>query len=435
MPKTTMRSFPRSLVLILLVLSTTVAFSVGFFVGEINKARDVVPEGEGQVADRGHVPAYLEEDIDFDTYWDVWNFIKEEYYRQPVSDKDLYYSTLKGLLAGLNDPYSLFFDPRDAEEFAANLEGSFEGIGAEIGIRDDRLEIVAPLAGMPAEAAGLQPRDWIVMIDEVETSGMSVEEAVNLIRGEGGTQVVLTISRNGLDTLIDIPITRAKIVVDSVQEIWHDNIIEISISTFNHETPRLMNAMVQEALEQGAEGIILDLRSNPGGLLTAAIDVAGAWVGYDTVVIERSQDGAKTYSASAAPRLQDIHTVVLVNGGSASASEIVAGALQDYGYATVVGTTTYGKGSVQDYIELDDGSAVKITTAEWYTPNGRTINETGIQPDIIKEYTLEDYEAGIDSQLDIAKQIILGTYEGEEASSEEVSDEEASTTSEQTVTE
>lgn len=403
--------FSVSILVLVALLLTTCSFSVGFFVGEERATRNLVPDGEGQVTNQGEVPVYLAKDVDFKKFWDTWNYIKEEFYKQPVSDVSLYYGALKGLLSGLDDPYSVYFDPEEAKEFAESLDGSFEGIGAEIGIKDEKLQIVAPLSGSPAEQAGLLPGDWIVLIDGVDTLGMTTEEAVSLIRGEKGTSVTLSISRNGLDSLTEVVITRDTIVIDSVKwVIDENNVMHIGISTFNSDTSKLFSGAVQEALAENVSGIILDLRSNPGGLLTAAIDVASAWVGYDTVVIERTQNEANAFKGLISPRLQGLKTVVLVNGGSASGSEIVTGALQDHGYATIVGTQTFGKGSVQDYQELEDGSAIKITTAEWYTPNGRTINKTGITPDIIVDYTIEEYKQGIDPQYDVASQIILGTY-------------------------
>lgn len=415
------RPAPRSLIILAIALITVVTFSLGFYIGRARGVVSVVPEGEGQVVGEGEIPSYLAQDVDFQQFWDTWNFVKESFYRQPVSDVDLYYGSIKGLVSGLDDPYSVYFDPEEAEEFNASLEGSFEGIGAEIGIKDDRLQIVAPLDGLPASQAGLLPGDWIVLIDGVETTGMSVEEAVTLIRGEKGTQVVLTIAREGVDGLTDYSITRDKIVIDSVKwTVDENNIMTIGISTFNHDTSELFSQAVQEALAQNVEGIILDLRSNPGGLLTTAIDIASAWVGYDEVVIERAQAEVQAFKGVSAPRLEGIPTVVLVNGGSASASEIVSGALQDYDHATIVGTQTFGKGSVQDYRELEDGSALKITTAVWYTPNGRSINEEGIPPDVLIDYTFEEYKAGIDPQMDVAKSILAGTYEFEEAQTEQV---------------
>ncbi len=409
------RPAPRSLLALSITLIVIVTFSLGYFIGQARGVASVVPEGEGQVIGQGDVPSYLAQDVDFQQFWDIWSFVKEGFYQQPVSDVDLYYGALKGLLSGLDDPYSVYFDPEEAEEFAASLEGSFQGIGAEIGIKDDRLQIVSPLDGLPADQAGLLPGDWIMLIDGMETTGMSVEEAVILIRGEKGTQVVLTIAREGVDGLTEYTITRDKIVIDSVKWSTDDqDIMTISISTFNHDTSELFSQAIQEALSSGVTGIILDLRGNPGGLLTTAIDIASAWVGYDDVVIERSQAEVQSFSGVSAPRLEGIPTVVLVNGGSASASEIVSGALQDYGYATIVGTQTFGKGSVQDYRELPDGSAVKITTASWYTPNGRSINEEGIAPDVVVEYTAEQYQAQEDPQDDVAREILAGTYVAEE---------------------
>jgi carboxyl-terminal processing protease len=411
----TINKLPKSILILFSLLMITIAFSIGFSIGAERVAQSAVPAGEGQVLRTGGLPNSLAQDVDFNDFWDVWDFAKEEFYQQPVSDKDLYYGALEGMIKGLNDPYSVYFPPEEAKEFAESLSGSFEGIGAEIGLRDEKLQIVAPLSGMPAEAAGLLPADWIVMIDDVETFDMTVEKAVTLIKGEEGTEVVLTISREGVEGLFLVPIIRATIEIDSVKwELDEDNIMQIAISTFNRETAALFNEAIQETLSIGADGIILNLRNNPGGLLTAAIDVASAWVGYDTVVIERMQEEASAYDGLIAPRLQGIPTVVLINGGSASASEIVAGALQDYTYATIVGTTTFGKGSVQDYRELPDGSAVKVTTASWFTPLGRTINETGIEPDVEVPFTLEDYQAGLDPQLSLAIEIILGNYVPEE---------------------
>lgn len=388
------------------------SFVTGFFVGDARATRKLVPQGEGQVFSQGEVPSSLSDDVDFKQFWDVWNFVKDSFYKQPVSDKDLYYGALKGVLLGLDDPYSVYFDPKEAEEFNANLEGSFGGIGAEIGIREDKLVVVAPLPGTPAERAGLMPGDWILKIDDKETNGMSVEEAVSLIRGEPGSDVGLLITREGLEVPIEAKITREKIVIDSVKwKIDKDNIMRISISTFNHDTSELLTEAIQETLTSNVKGIIVDLRSNPGGLLTTAIDVASAWVGYKPIVIERSKDDARTFNGVKVSRLTGIPTVILVNGGSASASEIVSGALQDYGVAKLIGTKTFGKGSVQDYRELEDGSAVKVTTATWYTPKGRSINETGITPDIEVPFTIEQFKQGIDPQLDVAIDILLGRYD------------------------
>lgn len=401
------KSVPKTFPVLMGTLAIVLTFVAGFFVGETRATsiRTLNPNGQG--IGQSDLPASVEDDVDFQQFWDIWNFVKDSYYKQPVSNQQLYYGALKGVVSGLDDPYSVYFEPKEAEAFKANLEGSFSGIGAEIGIREDKLVIVAPLSDSPAARAGLQPGDWVIAIDGKDTTGMSVEEAVVHIRGEKGTQVKLTISRNGLETAQEISIMRDKIVIDSVKwKLDKDQIMRISISTFNNDTPELFTDVVQEILTSDVKGIIVDLRSNPGGLLTTAIDIASSWVGYKPVVIERTKDDARTFNGVKAPRLTGIPTVLLVNGGSASASEIVAGALQDYGVAKLVGTQTFGKGSVQDYRELDDGSAVKVTTATWYTPKGRSINDTGIAPDIEVPFDVEEYKNGVDAQLEKAISVI-----------------------------
>lgn len=413
------KSPSKALVVLFCFLFLILSFSGGYFIGESHAARTIVPAGEARVTGQGSVSASLEKDIDFKNFWDIWNLTKEKFYKQPVSDKDLYYGALKGLVSGLDDPYSVYFDPEEAKTFMEDLNASFVGIGAHIGIKEEKLTVVAPLEDSPAEKAGLLPGDWIVTIDKVETSGMSVEEAVSKIRGEDGTEVVLQISRKGLDALKEIKIIRQKITVDSVKtKIEEGNIMTISISTFNGDTTPLFYRAVQDALSKNVKGIIVDLRSNPGGLLTAAVNVSSAWVGYDPIVSEKGKITNNTFNGVTAPRLNGIPTVVLVDGGSASASEIVAGALQDYGYAKLIGTKTFGKGSVQDYQELPDGSAIKITTAEWFTPNGRNINKTGIEPDILVEFDVEAFKKNEhDNQKQTARDVLLGTYKSADATS------------------
>jgi len=411
MQKTSFRfSFPVVLLAIIVCLIT--AFGFGWYTGELHERRSEVPTGEGQVVNKSDTPDGVSEDIDFKQFWDVWDYIKGQYYEQPVSEQDLYYGAMKGMVDALPDDYSAFFTPEEAEEFMNQIDGTFEGIGAEIDVKDGQLQIVAPLPGTPAETAGLRTGDWILAIDGTETIGMAVEEAISKIRGEQGTQVILTIGRQQGAEILDIPVTRDTIVVDSVQWKVEDNgIMTIGVSTFNSDTSALFQEAVNEALTSDVKGIILDLRGNPGGLLTAAIDMASLWVGNQTVVIEKAQEGTQVYAGFLSARLQGIPTVVLVNGGSASGSEIVAGALQDYHVAILVGTQTYGKGSVQDYQELPDGSAVKVTIAQWYTPDGRSINKTGIAPDLVVDYTLEQYQAGSDPQKEKAIDILLYSYE------------------------
>ncbi|MFA6131731.1 MAG: S41 family peptidase [Patescibacteria group bacterium] len=397
------RRFSPAAVPIVLLAGVVLAFIIGLLLGRQQGIRSVVPAGEARVENVDST-SDLSKSLDFKTFWDIWNFTKENYYKQPVSDEALFYGSIKGMLAGLEDPYSVFFDPDEAKEFGNSLNGTFEGIGAQIDVDENgQLVIVAPLPGSPAETVGLRPGDHILAIDGVETTGMSVDEAVTKIRGPKDSVVTLIISRDGLTEAMEIPITRNTITVDSVKlEMRDDGLAVISIHFFNEDTAVLFTAAMNDLLAQGAEGIILDLRSNPGGLLDVAIDIGSAWIGQDTVVIQSTRDQKQAFVGSSNARLSEIPTVVLVDGGSASASEIVAGALQDYGFAQLVGTQTFGKGSVQDYRELEDGSALKLTTAEWLTPKERSINHVGITPDFIVEYTLADAEAKLDPQMDKA---------------------------------
>ncbi|MFH1711984.1 MAG: S41 family peptidase [Patescibacteria group bacterium] len=378
-------------------------FYAGFIIGNVRGARSIVPEGEGSVTNQGDLSGHFQEDVDFRGFWEIWNLIKDTYVDQPVSEVELYYGALEGLLESLDDNYSVFFDPQMAEEFDQELNGKFSGIGAEIDSRDDFIVVVAPLSDSPAEQAGLRAGDKIIAVDGEEIFGVSVNEAVYMIRGEEGTDVTLTIIREGVDEAFDITITRGEITIESVSwEVNDENIAIVEIYMFNEDTTPLFQEAVQDILTKDVEGIVLDLRNNPGGLLTEAINVAGFWINGKTVVIESVRDDQTEYSAAGVAQLAGIPTVVLVNGGSASGSEILAGALQDYGVATLIGEQTFGKGSVQEYYEFADGSAVKITVSKWLTPNGRSINEVGIAPDIEVEYTLEDYEQERTPQLDAA---------------------------------
>ena len=397
-----------------LLFATTVVvatFYIGFTAGSISGSRSVVPEGEGKILNQGDINRFSGENVDFRQFWEVWNLIKDVYVDQPVSEKDLYYGALQGLLGALDDPYSTFFVPEDAEEFTQDLEGKFFGIGAEIGKKDDRIVIVAPLSESPAEAAGLLAGDIVLAVDEQSTTDWTINEAVFNIRGEEGTPVTLTISRAGLDELLEITIIRGVIKIDSVEwEIRDDGIAVINIFMFNDDTTVLFQQAVQEILTADVKGLIVDVRNNPGGLLTEAINLAGFWVDGETVVIEKIGDVEKPFRSHGAPRLAGVPTVVLINGGSASGSEILAGALQDFGSATLIGETTFGKGSVQEYHEFPDGSALKLTIAKWLTPKGRSISEIGIEPDIAVEYSFEDFNEGrtpqFDAAIDFLKEII-----------------------------
>lgn len=351
----------------------------------------------------------LTQDVDFNLFWNVWDLLKEDYVdRDKLNDKKMFYGALKGLVESTGDPYTVFMEPKLAQEFSNDLAGTFEGVGAEIGKKNDIITIVAPLAGMPAEKAGLKSGDKIYAIDGLSTAGLAVDEAVSKIRGPKGTEVTLTIFREGFEKTKDFKITRQIILVKSVRtEIRNDKILVITITNFNDDTADLFKKAVRLAVEKNPRGIILDLRNNPGGYLETAIEVVSEWVDQGVVVTEQfSPEKKNEYLNRGRARLKSFPTVVLVNQGSASASEIVTGALKDYKKATVIGKKTFGKGSVQTLEEIKDGSSVKITVAKWLTPDGYNINEQGISPDIEVDLTAEDYDKNKDPQMDKAVELL-----------------------------
>ncbi len=323
-------------------------------------------------------------EVSFDLFWKVWDKVKTKHFDQSIKDEDLFYGAMEGMVASLNDPYTVFFPPKLASEFVESISGKFEGIGAEIGLRDDILTVIAPLPESPAEKSGVKSGDKIIAIDGTNTTGMTVEKAVSLIRGLKDTTVVLNIIHKDTSSAIDISIIRDKIQVPSIyKQNEEDDIVYVRIAQFNQDTTREFDEIVSGILNSNTKGIILDLRNNPGGFLESAIDVAGEWVDSGLIVTEKLVDGSmKPHYTRGKHRLKGIPTVVLIDGGSASGSEIVAGALQDFSLATLVGEKSFGKGSVQDFEVFDDGSALKITIAKWYTPLDREIDKNGILPDV-----------------------------------------------------
>jgi len=341
-------------------------------------------------------------------FWQVWNTIEAKYVDHANLDKKkLFYGALKGVAEASGDPYTVFFDPEETKSFHNDVSGQFEGIGAEIGMKDNLVTIVSPLEGMPAEKAGLRAGDQILEIDGTSTLNMDVNRAVKLIRGPRGTQVTLTIGRASLKKSFKVSIARAVIKVKSVKTEFKNGIAIVKVNNFNETTESEFNEAIAKILTQAPSGLILDLRNNPGGLLNTAIAMCGRWIGRDVAVIEKFAQGReRKHKSASAPSLKDIKTVVLVNGGSASAAEIVAGALQDYKLAILVGQKTFGKGSVQTMEDLADGSSLKVTTALWLTPKGRSINKEGIKPDIEIELSEADDKADKDPQLDKAMEVI-----------------------------
>jgi len=327
-------------------------------------------------------------------------------YDGKLTSQQLTEGILKGLASAPGDPYTEYFTAQDAEDFTASLNGTITGIGAQLGKNaDGNIEVIAPIDGSPAAAAGLRPRDVIAKVGNDSTAGWSVDEAVTKIRGDKGTKVILTIVR-GSDSPFLVTLTRDTITVPSVEsEVLTGNIGYIRISQFAESTGTLAQAAAQKMVKAGVKGIILDLRDNGGGYVDAAKVVASLWLPKGTLIYqEKRQDGTvvDTGYASGDNPLLHYKTVVLINGGTASASEIVTGALHDNKAATVIGETSYGKGVVQNVISLSGGAELKVTVASWYRPNGKNINKKGIDPDKTVPLSLDDYKANRDPQKDAA---------------------------------
>lgn len=346
------------------------------------------------------------QNVDFDLYWEVWEKLKTQHpNKDQITDKQMFYGSLKGLVASFDDPYSEFMDPKENKEFEDDMSGVFDGIGAEIGLRDGILTIISPIEGTPASRAGLLPGDKILEINGENTKDFSVDQAVSKIRGPKGTEVVLSIYNSSIDEIREVKIIRDKIFIKSVKyEKLENDIFLIKISAFNDDTSSLFSEAVKQFISSGSKKLIIDLRSNPGGYLETAVNLLGEWINGEVAVIEKFADDKQLdYPAKGLNRLSSYNTVVLINGGSASASEIMAGALKDYGKATIIGETSYGKGSVQMLRSLSDGSALKVTVAKWLTPKGQDISKEGIEPDVEVELTYDDYVAVKDPQMDTAK--------------------------------
>jgi carboxyl-terminal processing protease len=356
-------------------------------------------------------PEYLAKNADFQLYWKVWDLLREKYFKKDFPGTKLFYGSLSGMVSSLDDPYTVFLNPDINKKFTEELSGKFDGIGAEVGIKKRILTIVAPLLGSPAEKVGLRAGDKIISIDGKDVSSLTLDEAVARIRGKKGTVVKLSIYREGFKEPKDFSITRDVIKVESTKvEFLDGDIAKFEISSFSGDIFSSTRDAVQKILIKKPKGIILDLRNDPGGYLEAAVTVSSLWVEKGKpVVIEKFGDNRKqdnVYKAEGNNVLAGIPLVVLINEGSASASEIVAGALQDYGIGKIVGEKSYGKSSVQELTQLDEGSALKVTVAKWYTPNDHSIDQTGITPDVEVKLTPEDFESDKDPQLEKAIELL-----------------------------
>jgi carboxyl-terminal processing protease len=389
-----MKWVKRLFILILLV----VVFGVGYYVGQETKV----------------CPYCAPTEVDFSILWEAWHKLSADYVDPNKLDtQKMVWGATAGMVSSLGDPYTVFFNPQEAKTFLEDVSGQFEGIGIEIGVRDNQLQVIAPLEGTPAEKAGLRPGDRIVEIDGKPSADISIEEAVSLIRGPKGTDVVLGIMREGWESSKDFTIERGVIIVPSLKwEIKDGNVAYIKLYQFSENLRSDFQDAAFEILNStDADRVVLDLRSNPGGYLEVAQYVAGWFLARgQTVVIEDFGQGKEqdVHEADGNSRFSETPVVVLINGGTASASEILAAALRDNRQIKLIGETSFGKGSVQKLEDLADGSSLKVTIADWLTPKGEHITGTGLEPDIEVEMTDDDYNQNKDPQLDKALEIIKG---------------------------
>ncbi len=397
------------------------AFSGGFIVGHLMPAtgqlpviNDILPSSPAVQPDQEAVtPGELQ--ALFAPFWEAWNIVHEQYVEQPIDDELLMQGAIRGMMDALGDEQTFYMEPQVYENETSSLQGQYEGIGAYVDTDGDYLTIVSPIEGSPADQAGLQPGDKVIAIDGEDMTGVAPEEARLKVLGPEGTKVTLTVTREGAPDPLEFTITRAQIEIRSAEgKMLEQNIGYIDINTFGEQTTSELRAALGDLLQQNPRGIIIDLRNNPGGYLSTSVEVASEFIDEGVVLYEEYGDGRRdTHRALGNGQATDIPLVVLINEGSASASEILAGALQDYERATLVGVKSFGKGSVQNWVPLSNNQgAARVTIARWLTPDERQIDHIGLMPDVIVEMTAEDFESELDPQLDAAMETMLAVLEG-----------------------
>jgi len=403
MKKTKKRQIIKKLVIgFAIIIGSLALLSAGYIIG----AREVPAANSFQLVNR---QAGQPQELDFSVFWQVWNRVHSQYFEaDSINDQELIRGAIKGMVDALNDPFSVFLPPDEAKNFDQDLEGSFGGVGIKIEMKDQQLTITAPLTDTPGERAGLKSGDIILAIDDKKTEEMGFNEMVMAIRGEVGTKVKLAIYREGWARPRDFNITRERIKVASVKYhlIKKKNIGYLKINQFGSDTEALMDQAAGQIKKDQPRGLILDLRNDPGGYLNVAVRVASFFIEDGLVVKQIGKEG-RDYQATGPATLKGYPLVVLINQGSASASEIVAGALRDYGLATLIGQKSFGKGSVQDLIEVQDWGNLRLTVGHWQTPKGEEINKKGIKPDIEVEMDSSRIGRKNDIQLKRAEDKIL----------------------------
>jgi carboxyl-terminal processing protease len=351
----------------------------------------------------------------FKPFWEAWNIVHDEYVDQPVNDVALMQGAIRGMMDALGDKHSSYMDPQTYQDANNGLAGEYEGIGAWVDTTADYLTIISPIPDSPADKAGIKPGDKIIAINGKDMTGIDAELVRQKVLGPAGTTVDLTVAREGESKPLEFSITREKIVVKSASGKMLDNGIGyVQITTFGDKTTSELRATLKDLMAQKPKGLVIDLRNNGGGYLQTAVEVASEFIPKGVVLYEQYGNGTRnTYDVIPGGQATEIPLAVLINEGTASASEIVSGAIQDYGRGKLVGVTSYGKGSVQNWVPLSDNQgAVRVTIAKWLTPKERSISNVGLTPDVTVETTDADRQAGRDPQLDKAVQVLLDEING-----------------------
>lgn len=394
-------------------LIVAIMFTIGFFSGRGYSAEASNASTKIPTFIQGAKPNIAtQENLNFDLFWKTWNILDEKFVDTSSStanvsiksNKDRLHGAVQGMVASLGDPYTMFFTPEEATVFESQIEGNFEGVGMELGIKDGFLTVIAAIKSTPAEKAGIRSGDKILKIDDKITVDYAVEQAVKLIRGKKGTSVKLTIGREGRGPF-EVIVVRDVINLPTLDTNFdkQTNIFTIKLYSFSAQSSTLFRNALRDFVATGSNKLILDLRGNPGGFLDSAVDMASWFIPAGKTVVREDYgpkrpevvEKSKGYNIFG----NNLRMVVLIDGGSASASEILAGALSEYGIATLVGTKTFGKGSVQEFMKLDDDTALKVTIARWLTPNGVSISAEGLQPKIEVKVTAKDIEKNEDKQM------------------------------------
>lgn len=397
----------KKIFLTVVILTIVVSiFFVGYFVG-IKKQQQITLAQKLPINTEVGKP----QNADFKIFWDVWNKINQKYVDgSGPSDQTKIYGAISGLVASLGDPYSVFFPPKESKYFNSEIRGNFEGVGMEVGMRDKTLTVIAPLKGTPAQRAGVRAGDKIIKIDGTITAGLSVDKSVDLIRGKKGTTVTLMVIRKDSEKPIEIKIIRDTINIPTIKtETRKDGIFVITLYSFTADSANLFRGAIKEFVKSRDSKLIIDLRNNPGGYMESAIDMASWFLPSGKIVVEektRDKKIKKYRSKGYNIFNKNLKVVILINQGSASAAEILSGALSEQGVATLVGTRSFGKGSVQELLPITSGTSLKITIAKWLTPKGISISKNGLTPDVKVEFTKKDFKAGKDPQLEKAVEIL-----------------------------